>query len=1177
MSCSNTIVWSRINSLSSGEIVTTTGTTTITITSSGSGQQGLETAQFYDCITCLTSNAPPNTDVIYAEGPREYTFSFSPAVSDPILGFWSLGSQLAQQVLSADTNFVQFTDCSGGGAGCPPSYSAATYSSPTVTGLESFGVIQFVGSHSTIKISLTASEFRTDLTWGVPCAIGVTQTPTPSNTQTPTQTPTVTKTPATPTPTPTKTVTPSKTPTNTPTLPIVDVLFRSCCDETSTVKATVTGFFPGKTILVGGVCYYADSLTTGPTIPATYQGYGDCTECETFNPCPTPTPTPSPSVTPTLTQTPSSSNFIYYASGCCESTVIRITNPSSLGLNVGESWYWEFPAIGFTGCTTMISSAVSFVSHEFDPMNDTFDGSFVNCASCQSTHPCAVTPTPSNTPTVTPTITQTATNTPTPTISFSPTNTSTPTPTNSETATPTVTATPTFSNTPSNTPSNTGTPTTTPSQTSSETPTPTTTPTITPTNTNTGTAGATPSPTSTQTPTPTQTNTQTSTQTPTPTPTFTPTTSFTPTITNTPTQSPSYEPFDIYAFRSCCDPSLVFRYNNVAGTLIVGQIFYINDPGNFDGCAEVLPYVAEGEIYYGGGVSFTISFECDVFPCPTCPTPTPTTTPSPTPTITPSPDYVDCDCHYFTVSNPFDSGTYVSYVDCLDNPQNIEIPPLAAVTFCACDGSVVGSSVSITDNGQCPVPSETPVPTPSLTPSVTVSPSANWYECNDTFCLVTYEPSLEIYNGNYVPSGILNGRTVFSGPSAKIYYNTTSEPQWCLSAVTDNCILAGPYPSESICPDLWDEYFTNGTCVTTTTTTDPCAVFDFVAYFDCEVPPTPSITPTNTPTVSPTNTPSPTVDPCTSFSASISFVPYTTTTTTSSTTTTTTAARNVPVIDTVTFGVVDVAYVCPGDTYQFESCLTSQVYYVEPSTEFSGIEMFIGYYYYMSINGVFGCYQFQGTSSVSTNATASGVESWYVDCNLCLGVSPTATPTPTVTPTPAITNSPTPSSTVTVTPTKTPSATPTKTPTPTLTQTPSNTPTKSPTPSITPSATANQVYSLGECTDCFNNLTTSKSPCTAGNRNTVCFQIQNLVGDQPGETGSLYSNCNCSDLSDPLTAVGCEIYEWDGSTYSLLVGANTTAISNGCLVWCVDTSGIIQSSYPATCSGGGTCCSTLET
>jgi len=1165
MSCSNTIVWSRINSLSSGEIVTTTGTTTISITSSGSGQQGLEPAQFYDCITCLTSNAPPNTDVIYAEGPREYTFNFSPAVSDPILGFWSLGSQSLQQVLSADTNFVQFTDCSGGGAGCPPSYSAATYSSPTVTGLESFGVIQFVGSYSTIKISLTASEFRTDFTWGVPCAIGVTQTPTPTNTTTPTPTPTVTKTPSTPTPTPTntptKSVTPSKTPTNTPSPNIESVLFRNCCNSSLTIAGNVPGFIPGGIILSGGICYYADSiLSPGIYTSYSYTIYSNCDTCNAENPCPTPTPTPSPSVTP------SSSSYTYFLQECCyPNGIVKILSNTDLFFNLGD---YVRPTNGsgpevFTGCYQVISGPTYDTTYVWDTIGgDGYCGPWTSCVECQFECSEPTCPTPTPTPT-------TSSTTPTPT----PTSTFTSTPTNSETSTPTVTATPTFTNTPTTTPTQTSTQTVTPSNTStpgvspsptvSETTTPTTTPTITPTNTNTGTAGATPSPTSTQTLTPT--------------PTFTPTTSFTPTITNTPTQSPSNpEPFDIYAFRSCCDPSLVFRYNNVEGTLIVGQIFWIQDPGNFDGCAEVLPYVAEGEIYYGVGVSFIESIGCDAAPCPTCPTPTPTTTPSPTPTITPSPDYVDCDCHYFTVSNPFDSGTYVSYVDCLDNPQNIEIPPLAAVTFCACDGSVIGSSVSITDNGQCPVPSETPLPTPSPTPSVTVSPSANWYECNDTFCLVTYEPSLEIYNGNYVPSGILNGRTVFSGPSAKIYYNTTSEPQWCLSAVTDNCVLAGPYPSESICPDLWDEYFTNGTCVTTTTTTDPCAVFDFVAYFECEVPPTPSITPTNTPTVSPTNTPSPTIDPCTSFSASITFVPYTTTTTTSSTTTTTTAARNVPVIDTVTFGVVDVAYVCPGDTYQFESCLTSQVYYVEPSTEFSGVEMFIGYYYYMSINGIFGCYQFQGTSSVSTNATASGVETWYVDCNLCLGVSPTATPTPTVTPTPAITNSPTPTKTVTVTPTKTPSPTATKTPTPTLTQTPSNTPTKSPTPSITPSATANQVYSLGECTDCFNNLTTSKSPCTAGNRNTVCFQIQNLVGNQPGESGSLYSNCNCSDLSDPLTAVGCEIYEWDGSTYSLLSGANTTAISNGCLVWCVSTSGIIQSSYPATCSGGGTCCSTLE-
>ena len=121
---------------------------------------------------------------------------------------------------------------------------------------------------------------------------------------------------------------------------------------------------------------------------------------------------------------------------------------------------------------------------------------------------------------------------------------------------------------------------------------------------------------------------------PTSTPTQTPTNTATPSVTPT-------EPYDVYLFQDCCNPSNIFRIQNVPGILNVGEIWNINNV-SFVGCATVIAYSATGSIYNGG--TFTGPYgdcnTCGVCPSPT-PTPTPTSsstpTPTPTPTITPSP------------------------------------------------------------------------------------------------------------------------------------------------------------------------------------------------------------------------------------------------------------------------------------------------------------------------------------------------------------------------------------------------------------------------------------------------------------------------------------------------------------------------------------------------------------
>ena len=141
-------------------------------------------------------------------------------------------------------------------------------------------------------------------------------------------------------------------------------------------------------------------------------------------------------------------------------------------------------------------------------------------------------------------------------------------------------------------------------------------PTPTPTNT----------PTNTTTPTVTPTNTPTNTETPTVTPTNTNTPTVTPTNTPTPTVTSS-EPYDIYLFEECGNPSNQFRYENVPGILIIGDVYLISGP-YFNGYATVMPYVATGSLYTSVGSTFTGA--------PSCPTPTPTPTVTKTQTQTPS-------------------------------------------------------------------------------------------------------------------------------------------------------------------------------------------------------------------------------------------------------------------------------------------------------------------------------------------------------------------------------------------------------------------------------------------------------------------------------------------------------------------------------------------------------------
>jgi hypothetical protein len=525
----------------------------------------------------------------------------------------------------------------------------------------------------------------------------------------------------------------------------------------------------------------------------------------------------------------------------------------------------------------------------------------------------------------------------------------TPTPTSSETPTltPTATNTPTVTNTPSITPTNTGTPTVTPTVT--DTPTNTTTPTVTPTLTNT----------------------------PTVTPTLTNTPTVTPTNTNTPSNTTSELPFDIYTFRDCCDSSNVFRFSFVPGSMTVGQVFFVENTLDFSGCAEVIPYEATGPIYLGSTVIFTEQTSCGDSLCPSCPTPTPT------------PISACTVCVDYDVFNNNNYNIYIYYIDCYGNELHHLIPAGTTVGVCACEGTIIEpEDVYVSQVGYCPFVSATPIATPTNTPTPTVTPSTGWNLCPvEEYCLLTYFPDTETYDGTYYSAGTYNDRVFYSGDTGVIYYGNL---QWCLSdTLGGTCILHGSYPNYGICPDLCSDLFSSGTCVTTTSTTNPCNIFDFEAYFDCDV----STTTTTTIPCSATSidvsfssytTTTTTANPCGDVTGDIIISAYTTTTTTNTGTTTTTTTRDIVVSGDVTYTLVDTVFVCPSQTYNFQDCITLENYYIESSTAFNSIDLFINYVYSMDINGLVSCYTYLGTSTVSPNATLNQYYNMYLTCSTCI-------------------------------------------------------------------------------------------------------------------------------------------------------------------------------------------------
>jgi len=150
---------------------------------------------------------------------QSYTFTFSQQVTNPVLAIYSLGAPNLVGTATFSENLR--IKCNTPALQIPV---PLTQSGPNIVqGAESFGVIVFEGTHTTISVDVLQAA-AVNFVWGICIPISPSQTPTsvtptqtPTNTLTPTNTNTPTPTSATPTQTPTNTLTPTNTNTPTPT------------------------------------------------------------------------------------------------------------------------------------------------------------------------------------------------------------------------------------------------------------------------------------------------------------------------------------------------------------------------------------------------------------------------------------------------------------------------------------------------------------------------------------------------------------------------------------------------------------------------------------------------------------------------------------------------------------------------------------------------------------------------------------------------------------------------------------------------------------------------------------------------------------------------------------------------------------------------------------------------
>jgi hypothetical protein len=792
------------------------------------------------------------------------------------------------------------------------------------------------------------------------------------------------------------------------------------------------------------VCPTATPTPTSTNTPTPTQTQTP-TNTETTTPTQTQTPTNTETTTPTQTQTPTNTNtptitntptvtptvtplYEYYFTGCCGGETYKIETGTPFTLIPGSIAYLTISGGNINNCFEVVSNIPSVdITYTWNPGGGDAFYDYTNCGDCLTANPISCGQTvlitscdPPNTtyiinygailPAIGDVFYMTFTGS-TPSGCYTITSSLVSNPIDaSSSKTPYVDCSTCLSSLP--------------------TPTPTPTTTVTPTNT------------------PTQTPTNTTTTTPTQTPTNTTTTTPTPTPTST-------EPYDIYLFQDCCYGNY-YRYENVPGTLTVGQVYSIIGGSGYNGCGTVVPYSAVGNLYSSVGVVFTLQVDCATclisVPCVT-PTPTVTPTNSQTPTVTPT--------NSQTATNtptPTQTPTSTSTGTPTPTPTATGTGPQDSALLTKCSDGTIFYALVDTDtafvgatylyNGSCysfvefsgpggpslgvpsysdcsscvltPTPTPTPNPTPTNTPTVSSTPSSCPYT---EFCFRTNYPTLSGYSGNFEVAGTYNSRLYYTGDGITTGYIYHTGDVWCLSnSLGGTCLLEGTYPCYSICPDISSNYFSTGPCPTPTPSSVNCNTLDFTAYFDCDfVPfptPTPSITCDNV-TFSVTSIPStPTPTPSTSTCAgdmSFSFSAYTPTTPSPTLTPTISPTRTVEVGGQLVYTFFEEAFTCPTSKV-LKDCDSNLEFYVSDTLTFNGTPISIGTTFGGYVNGDLFCLTYdRNDSNTQPNSVLNSIVQLYANCTDCRF---------TLTPTPSVTASNTPTPTITPSPTMTPTASP---------------------------------------------------------------------------------------------------------------------------------------------------------
>jgi hypothetical protein len=232
--------------------------------------------------------------------------------------------------------------------------------------------------------------------------------------------------------------------------------------------------------------------------------------------------------------------------------------------------------------------------------------------------------------------------------------------------------------------------------------------------------------------------------------------------------------------------------------------------------------------------------------------------------------------------------------------------------------------------------------------------------CSQFFCV----ENDTTYEDQYRQAGTFAGFNYFTGQTTDyVIYYSTGETRWCLAQnLGDPCDQFGTYGSTSTCPDFDDSVSYSGLCVTTTTTVNPCATFDFESVFDCYIPPTPSVTPTLSYTPTPTPTPSST-EICGGKSMTLvvnKFTPTPTGTPTPTPSATPEITRPCNYSGQVIFNSINEVIQC-ANSKKFKDCFTGINYYTTDLVLVSGTTSpKEGYVYNATINGYNYCVIFEG-------------------------------------------------------------------------------------------------------------------------------------------------------------------------------------------------------------------------